>query len=96
MGSTRAAVASKTEDLDAWLTRLHDGRRRNDLAGERPDDDVMDPMGGTRQDYRQMLTDVSGLTETLRNLAWPVARPRPLPGPAPPRTRVWSEPVDEC
>jgi protein-tyrosine phosphatase len=82
------------EDLDTWLTRLHDGRRRNDLAGERPDDDIMDPMGGTRQDYRQMLTDVSGLTETLRNLAWPMATP-PAAGSGGAATRVRSEPVDE-
>ena len=59
------------EDLGAWLARLHDGRLRADLMGESPDDDVMDPMGGTREDYRRMLTDVAALTGTLRNLAWP-------------------------
>jgi hypothetical protein len=41
--------------------------------GESPDDDVLDPMGGTREDYRRMLTDVAALTGTLRNLAWPNA-----------------------
>lgn len=61
------------EDLGAWLTRLHDGRRRTDLMGASPDDDIVDPLGGTPDDYRQMLTDVLGLTETLRNLAWPIA-----------------------
>ena len=39
--------------------------------GQSPDDDVMDPMGGTPDDYRRMLTDVAALTGTLRNLAWP-------------------------
>jgi protein-tyrosine phosphatase len=82
------------EDLGAWLTRLHDGRRRTDLAGESADDDIWDPMGGTRDDYRQMLTDVSGLTETLRNLAWPMATP-PAAGSGG-ATRVSSEQVDEC
>ena len=72
MGSTRVRRGA-AEDLGVWLTRLHDGRRHTDLMGESPDDDIVDPMGGTPDDYRQMLTDVSGLTETLRNLAWPTA-----------------------
>ena len=59
------------ESLGVWLSRLHDGRRHTDLMGESPDDDIVDPMGGTPDDYRQKSTDVSGLTGTLRNLAWP-------------------------
>ena len=47
--------------------------------GESPDDDVMDPMGGTPDDYRRMLTDVAALTRALRNLAWPTeALPTPV------------------
>jgi protein-tyrosine phosphatase len=65
------------EDLGAWLARLHDGRRRVDLMGASPDDDVMDPMGGTPDDYRRMLTEVSALTLALRNLAWPIETPPP-------------------
>ena len=63
------------EDLGAWLARLHDGRLRADQMGESPDDDVMDPMGGTPDDYRRMLIEVSALTQTLRDLAWPSAKP---------------------
>ena len=63
------------EDLGAWLARLHDGRLRADLVGASPDDGVMDPLGGSRDDYRRMLTEVSALTQTLRDLAWPNARP---------------------
>ena len=74
-----AGPRDAAEDLGAWLTRLHDGRLRVDLMGESPDDDVMDPMGGTRDDYRRMLTDVAALTQTLRTLAWPTATP-PAPG----------------
>ncbi len=74
-----AGPRGAAEDLGAWLTRLHDGRLRVDLMGESPDDDVMDPMGGTRDDYRRMLTDVAALTQTLRTLAWPTATP---PAPA--------------
>ena len=62
------------EDLGAWLARLHDGRLRADLMGESPDDDVRDPMGGTPDDYRGMLTEVATLTRTLRNLAWPMPK----------------------
>ena len=51
------------EDLGAWLARLHDGRLHADLMGESPEDDVMDPMGGTPDDYRRMLTDVAALTQ---------------------------------
>ena len=67
-----AGPRGQEEDLGAWLARLHDARLRVDLMGESPDDDITDPMGGTRDDYRQMLTDVTALTVTLRDLAWPV------------------------
>jgi protein-tyrosine phosphatase len=64
---------SAAEGLGVWLTRLHEGRRRTDLMGESPDDDIADPIGGTPDDYRKMLTDVSRLTETLHDLAWSTA-----------------------
>ena len=35
----------------------------------------MDPLGGSRDDYRRMLREVSELTQTLRTLAWPSAKP---------------------
>lgn len=73
---TQAGPRGAAEDLDAWLTRLHAERRHTDLMGESPDDDVVDPMGGTAADYRHMLAEVSGLTHTLRHLAWPDATQR--------------------
>ncbi len=63
------------EDLGAWLARLHEGRLRADLMDASPDDGVIDPLGGSRDDYRRMLTEVSALTHTLRDLAWPSAKP---------------------
>ena len=63
------------EDLGAWLARLHDGRFLTDHMGASPDDDIIDPLGGRRDDYRRMLTEVSALTQTLRHLAWPSAKP---------------------
>ena len=74
-----AGARGAGEDLGAWLARLHDGRLHADLMGESPEDDVMDPMGGTPDDYRRMLTDVAALTQTLRDLAWPSAK-RPAAG----------------
>jgi len=65
----------RAEDLGTWLARLHEGRLRADLMGASPDDDVMDPMGGTPDDYRLMLSEVEALTRSLRTLAWPVATP---------------------
>lgn len=69
----RTGARGAAEDLGAWLVRLHDGRLPADLMGESPDDDVMDPMGGTPDDYRRMLTEVATLTRSLCNLAWPIA-----------------------
>ncbi len=68
------------EDLGSWLAALHKGRRRANLAGQSPDDDVRDPMGGTREDYRRMLVDVATLTKTLRDLGWPPTAELPLSG----------------
>jgi protein-tyrosine-phosphatase len=67
----RTRPRSDAEDLETWLARLHDGRRHADLLGDAPEDDVMDPLGGSRDDYRRMLTEVSALTKALRDLAWP-------------------------
>lgn len=83
------------DDLGAWLVRLHDGRLRVELMGDSLDDDVMDPMGGTPDDYRRMLTDVAALTRTLRNLAWPIAT-LPAAGCGGTAKRVSSEPGDQC
>jgi protein-tyrosine phosphatase len=63
------------EDLGAWLARLHEGRLRADLMGASPDDGVVDPLGGSRDDYRRSLTELSELTRTLCDLAWPSAKP---------------------
>ena len=59
------------ETLEHWLARMHDGRRHADLLGDSAQDDIADPMGGSPDDYRRMLTEVSALTQSLRQLAWP-------------------------
>jgi protein-tyrosine phosphatase len=68
----QAGPRGATEDLESWLARLHEGRQRRELVGDSPIDDIADPMGGTSADYRQMLHEVSALTLTLRELAWPI------------------------
>ncbi len=92
---SRTGTRGAAEDLCAWLARLNGGRLPVDLMDDSPDDDVMDPMGGTRDDYRRMLTDVAALTRTLRNLAWPIAT-LPAAGCGGAATRVSSEPADGC
>jgi protein-tyrosine-phosphatase len=57
--------------MSDWLARLHDGRRHADLIGDSRVDDIVDPMGGSGDDYRRMLKDVSALIESLGQLAWP-------------------------
>jgi protein-tyrosine phosphatase len=58
------------EPLDEWLLRAHDGRRHVDLIGDSAQDDIADPMGGSSEDYRRMLTDVDALTGALHSLIW--------------------------
>jgi protein-tyrosine phosphatase len=70
-----AGPRGAAEDLGTWLARLHEGRLPTDLLGASADDGVMDPLGGRRDDYRRMLAEVSALTQTLRDLAWPCAKP---------------------
>jgi protein-tyrosine phosphatase len=59
------------ESLGEWVARIQVGRRHADLIGDSADDDILDPMGGSSDDYRRMLHDVSALTDSLRQLAWP-------------------------
>ena len=69
----RTGPRGAAEDFGAWLTRLHDGERRADLMGYVAGRRHLDPLGGTWEDYRQMLTDVAAFTGPCRNLGWPTA-----------------------
>jgi hypothetical protein len=71
------------EPLAAWLTRVHEGRRRADLIGDDPADDVADPIGGPDRLYLETATDLEDLVGRLVDLAFPVpARVREPGGPA--------------
>lgn len=69
-----AGPRGSSEELEVWLARVLDGRRNVDLVGDSPEDDIIDPLGGTANDYLRMLTEVGALTDTLRELAWPASR----------------------
>ncbi len=62
---------SPHEPLEDWLARVHEGRTTTELLGADPDDDVEDPMGGSRQDYRDSAVEISRLVERLATLMWP-------------------------
>jgi protein-tyrosine-phosphatase len=60
----------------AWLADIHQGRQRDEMQGDSPDDDVADPIGGTPADFAV----TAGL---LRDLCGRVAD-RIAPGSLPP------------
>jgi len=59
------------ESWPAWLDRVHLGRRRSDLLGSSPEDDVADPMGGALEDYEATADELDDLLSRLVDLAWP-------------------------
>ena len=60
------------EPLAAWLARVHEGRRRADLIGDDPADDVADPVGGPDRLYLETATELEDLVGRLVDLAFPV------------------------
>lgn len=61
---------STREPLSDWLVRVHGARRHLDLIGDSGPDDIPDPMGGSSEDFRHMLTEVKELTDLLYSLIW--------------------------
>jgi protein-tyrosine phosphatase len=56
--------------FDEWLAKLHAGRQRQDVLGSSPEDDVADPIGLGREDYRRTAADIEGLVSRLVDLVW--------------------------
>ena len=56
------------EPLEAWLARLHAGRRLPDLLDESAVDDVADPIGAPRRDYERTAGELDDLTARLARL----------------------------
>ena len=65
------------EPLDHWLARAADGRRRADLLGAHPADDVADPAGGPLREYQATADILERLTRDLVELGWPNSGPPP-------------------
>jgi len=70
------------EDLASWLARVGSGRTPAELLGSSPDDDVADPLGGSRSDYERVASELEGLTDRLVELAFPHPASGPPPQPA--------------
>ena len=65
-----ADARAPDESLDAWLSRLHEGRSPGDLWGESPDDDVEDPIGQDYAMYRRTAAEIDSLVERLVDAVW--------------------------
>jgi protein-tyrosine-phosphatase len=77
----QAGARAWDEPLAHWLIRVGDGRRRADLLGRHPADDVADPAGGPLRDYQATADILDGLTRDLVELGWPNSGPlREWPG----------------
>jgi len=82
-----AGPRAADEPLGSWLARLHEGRRRADLIGDDPGDDVADPVGGPDRLYLATAVELEDLAARLVGLAFPVPAAPPEPG-----DRVTSQP----
>jgi len=58
------------QPFDEWLAKLHAGRTRVGLLGTSEDDDIADPIGGSRNVYQTTATEIQALTDRLVELAW--------------------------
>jgi protein-tyrosine-phosphatase len=61
------------EPFAAWLARLHQGRRSQDLMGTSRDDDVADPVGGPLVEHEETAAELDDLVSRFVDLAWPAA-----------------------
>ena len=59
------------QPLEAWLATLHEGRRRGDLIGDDPEDDVADPVGGPERLYLATAEELEALVARLVDLTFP-------------------------
>ena len=70
------AVGPRSPDqpFDEWLAKVHAGRTTADMMGWSGDDDVADPIGGSRGVYRRTAEELDDLTARLVELGWARAR----------------------
>ena len=70
----QAGARAPGEPLGHWLTRAADGRRRADLLGSHPADDVADPVGGPLRGYQATAVLLDRLTATSSSWDGRIAR----------------------
>ena len=66
----QAGARASGQPFEEWLAKLHAGRTRADLLGSSEDDDVADPIGGSRTVYKTTASEIQALTDRLVGLAW--------------------------
>jgi len=62
---------SKARGARQWISHVGTGRRAQDLAGPLPDDEVADPMNGTREDFAATGAEIYDLVLRLVALIEP-------------------------
>ena len=72
----QVGARSPNQPFDEWLAKVHAGRNTAEMLGSSPDDDVADPIGGSRAVYRRTAAELDDLTARLVDLAWARARAR--------------------
>jgi protein-tyrosine phosphatase len=65
------APRAQGQRLSEWLEELNEGRRRADLLGSSPADDLADPVGGPRSEFEATATEIEQLVSGLVERAWP-------------------------
>jgi hypothetical protein len=67
----RAGPRRRGESPEAWIERVHTGRRRDDLVGSAEHDDVIDPMGGSVADFEATAAELDALVQRVVQLLFP-------------------------
>lgn len=67
----QAGPRAPGEPLAHWLARVAQDRRRHDLLGRHPADDVADPAGGPLRGYQAACGLLDCLARELVELGWP-------------------------
>jgi len=60
------------QPLEEWLDRVGAGRRRGELAGDSPDDDIADPVGSDPEVFEALAEELDDLLAGLVRLVWGV------------------------
>ncbi len=61
---------SPGQSFEEWLAKVHAGRSHRELLGSSTRDDVVDPIGMGKQDFRRIAQELDELVDRLVELAW--------------------------